>query len=165
MLKIRRRLGPLIFNMGIAIPGKTVFLIETAPRMQCARWFNFLTTWLSRHINLNVCAIYVVSFFSCRKHIKSFAWINRELTRYCRVHAVHAPISAYSRMPISTVNIALRTYSCEIQSPLRFVVVIVVLYTVSGYIGPAVNETDCYNSITRNNIWRVQKKCWVSCGK
>ena len=31
MLKIRRPLGRLIFNMGIAIPGKTVSLIETAP--------------------------------------------------------------------------------------------------------------------------------------
>ena len=31
MLKIWRPLGHLIFNMGIAIPGKTVFLIETAP--------------------------------------------------------------------------------------------------------------------------------------
>ena len=31
MLKIRRPTGRLIFNMGIAIPGKTVFLIETAP--------------------------------------------------------------------------------------------------------------------------------------
>ena len=31
MLKIRRPLGRLVFNMGIAIPGKTVFLIETAP--------------------------------------------------------------------------------------------------------------------------------------
>ena len=31
MLKIRRPLGRLIFNMGIAIPGETVFLIETAP--------------------------------------------------------------------------------------------------------------------------------------
>ena len=31
MLKIRRPLGRLIFNMGIAIPGKAVFLIETAP--------------------------------------------------------------------------------------------------------------------------------------
>ena len=29
MLKIRRPLGRLIFSMGIAIPGKTVFLIET----------------------------------------------------------------------------------------------------------------------------------------
>ena len=35
MLKIRRPLGRLIFNMGIAIPGKTVFLIETAPWFQC----------------------------------------------------------------------------------------------------------------------------------
>ena len=34
MLKIRRPLGRLIFNMGIAIPGKTLFLIETAPRHQ-----------------------------------------------------------------------------------------------------------------------------------
>ena len=33
MLKIRRPLGRLIFNMGIAIPGKTIFLIETAPRI------------------------------------------------------------------------------------------------------------------------------------
>ena len=33
MLKIRRPLGRPIFNMGIAIPGKTVFLIETAPRV------------------------------------------------------------------------------------------------------------------------------------
>ena len=31
MLKIRRPLGRLIFNTGIAIPGKTVFLIEMAP--------------------------------------------------------------------------------------------------------------------------------------
>ena len=36
MLKIRRPLGRLIFNMGIAIPGKTVFLIETAPSF----WYN-----------------------------------------------------------------------------------------------------------------------------
>ena len=33
MLKIRRPLGRLIFNMGIAIPGKNVFLIETAPSL------------------------------------------------------------------------------------------------------------------------------------
>ena len=31
MLKIRRPLGRLIFNMAIAIPGKTIFLIEAAP--------------------------------------------------------------------------------------------------------------------------------------
>ena len=34
MLKIRRPTGRLIFNMGIPIPGKTVFYIETGPRRQ-----------------------------------------------------------------------------------------------------------------------------------
>ena len=41
MLKIRRPLGRLIFNMGIAIPGKTVFLIETAP---CSFWKIMITS-------------------------------------------------------------------------------------------------------------------------
>ena len=40
MLKIRRPLGRLIFNMGIAIPGKTVFLIETAPWMLPGKNYN-----------------------------------------------------------------------------------------------------------------------------
>ena len=52
MLKIRRPLGRLIFNMGIAIPGKTVFLIETAPRcLELDRkWHStapFNTDWIS----------------------------------------------------------------------------------------------------------------------
>ena len=50
MLKIRRPLGRLIFNMGIAIPGKTVFLIETAPWvyvfLALAQWYMVYTqTW------------------------------------------------------------------------------------------------------------------------
>ena len=40
MLKIRRPLGRLIFNMRIAIPGKTVFLIETAPSSCVLFWLN-----------------------------------------------------------------------------------------------------------------------------
>ena len=47
MLKIRRPLGRLIFNMGIAIPGKTVFLIETAPS------FPLKSTWLSEFVSNN----------------------------------------------------------------------------------------------------------------
>ena len=45
MLKIRRPLGRLIFNIGIAIPGKTVFLIETAPWMQAdlIKWYILLS--------------------------------------------------------------------------------------------------------------------------
>ena len=52
MLKIRRPLGRLIFNMGIAIPGKTVFLIETAPRTfffgQSDYQINFMDTLLTQ---------------------------------------------------------------------------------------------------------------------
>ena len=50
MLKIRRPLGRLIFNMGIAIPGKTVFLIETAP-WSCHNMVNFLQNTLNRHLD------------------------------------------------------------------------------------------------------------------
>ena len=47
MLKIRRPLGRLIFNMGIAIPGKTVFLIETAPCLfsNIVRFVGFVSYW------------------------------------------------------------------------------------------------------------------------
>ena len=51
MLKIRRPLGRLIFNMGIAIPGKTVFLIETAPSTFARSYWNCVKTksqWHSR---------------------------------------------------------------------------------------------------------------------
>ena len=52
MLKIRRPLGCLIFNMGIAIPGKTVFLIETAPRSLsywcCIPLRHTVNTWRNR---------------------------------------------------------------------------------------------------------------------
>ena len=46
MLKIRRPLGRLIFNMGIAIPGKTVFLIETAPSFPWYAAPDLLTAWM-----------------------------------------------------------------------------------------------------------------------
>ena len=41
MLKIRRPVGRLIFNMGIAIPSKTVFLIETAS----SEVWSYMNTW------------------------------------------------------------------------------------------------------------------------
>ena len=49
MLKIRRPLGRLIFNMGIAIPGKTVFLIETAPWKIWENLVRLLTTNKTKH--------------------------------------------------------------------------------------------------------------------
>ena len=47
MLKIRRPTGRLIFNMGIPIPGKTVFYIETGPR-----WLSFHFIWHISHIHI-----------------------------------------------------------------------------------------------------------------
>ena len=44
MLKIRRPNGRLIFNMGIAIPGKTVFLIETGPSGRDGQSINKIIT-------------------------------------------------------------------------------------------------------------------------
>ena len=58
MLKIRRPLGRLIFNMGIAIPGKTVFLIETALRSIQAN----LTSLMSNMSNIK-CDFSVIVFW------------------------------------------------------------------------------------------------------
>ena len=61
MLKIRRPLGRLIFNMGIAIPGKTVFLIETAPSSGPLKSIEILktrieiTTWISTSVLTHPC--------------------------------------------------------------------------------------------------------------
>ena len=41
MLKIRRPTGRLIFNMGIPIPGKTVFYIETGPWLTLGQWYDY----------------------------------------------------------------------------------------------------------------------------
>ena len=53
MLKIRRPLGRLIFNMGIAIPGKTVFLIETA---SWNSWNTFPTKQINASVQMFICA-------------------------------------------------------------------------------------------------------------
>ena len=60
MLKIRRPLGRLIFNMGIAIPGKAVFLIETAPcEMQGHPWTQcWSPNWILFYIACNVISIW-----------------------------------------------------------------------------------------------------------
>ena len=66
MLKIRRPLGRLIFNMGIAIPGKTVFLIETAP---CIR------DWLQRiYVLTYVCLIDKRWFIILTRHANESAY-------------------------------------------------------------------------------------------
>ena len=60
MLKIRRPLGCLIFNMGIAIPGKTVFLIETAPRI--TRLGGFQVSCLKDFLNFLIRSLWWYTF-------------------------------------------------------------------------------------------------------
>ena len=64
MLKIRRPLGRLIFNMGIAIPGKTVFLIETAPRVEIikAAVATFFTKSSKMYYFLKITFVFVLYF-------------------------------------------------------------------------------------------------------
>ena len=71
MLKIRRPLGRLIFNMGIAIPDKTVFLIETAPRGPVKHG-------LSVYLTLKSCE---VSFAHSLFHIYSI------VLKWCTLHS------------------------------------------------------------------------------
>ena len=65
MLKIRRPTGRLIFNMGIPIPGKTVFLIETGPWLLASPWHQQQWYWLCM---LNGCLSYVRKVFRYMHH-------------------------------------------------------------------------------------------------
>ena len=84
MLKIRRPLGRLIFNMGIAIPGKTVFLIETAPRSLTQRtlvplaWSGADLTHWSRRKMVAISQTLFANPLSSVKNVKcrlKFHWI------------------------------------------------------------------------------------------
>ena len=61
MLKIRRPLGRLIFNMGIAIPGKTVFLIETAPWCLLQKNLTYMPILACMHIYAKPIQIFAYS--------------------------------------------------------------------------------------------------------
>ena len=66
MLKIRRPLGRLIFNMGIAIPGKTVFLIETAPWV-LFQYKDHLSRDRGFHYKYNVVSyLYHLNSYTCK---------------------------------------------------------------------------------------------------
>ena len=71
MLKIRRPLGRLIFNMGIAIPGKTVFLIETAPRWLHCQYFLHVCHCDAREYISNWPTIEPINQLASITHVKS----------------------------------------------------------------------------------------------
>ena len=108
MLKIRRPLGRLIFNMGIAIPGKTVFLIETAPCwLQTNQVMIFRDVFATPHCSLAVsdagvsitihipgsinsfvlCTVLLIQVETkwppshCRQHLYLYYWIRMYLIK------------------------------------------------------------------------------------
>ena len=100
MLKIRRPLGRLIFNMGIAIPGKTVFLIETAPRScrsTCPLWsfYPYKQWWkqsncLNDTQQINSSHIWLHSII-CQKIYTWFGWLyyNKQLLHTFHLSTTH----------------------------------------------------------------------------
>ena len=108
MLKIRRPLGRLIFNMGIAIPGKTVFLIETAPCMNpfclvCSLVLNPWKAWRKRDIymwttlqtfwiRIEYVLGYNFDVFDILNGYKNESWNRTHTTpRETRHHRMHVP--------------------------------------------------------------------------
>ena len=76
MLKIRRPLGRLIFNMGIAIPGKTVFLIETPPR-----FISIHISGQSRHSSIIQAVFMVRLLATCKQSVKVLITIQEKRVR------------------------------------------------------------------------------------
>ena len=96
MLKIRRPLGRLIFNMGIAIPGKTVFLIETAPSsLQCDQTGRPSQYCLRFHYIYNI-----------KHYWQGSGWSN---VSFLHCHVV--PVKSRSWIPISANNFLIRLSS------------------------------------------------------
>ena len=92
MLKIRRPTGRLIFNMGIPIPGKTVFYIETGPCYEMRRWN---ITGLRTHWNPDKWGISMqVSTFELRNKCSYNTWWVTLLSK-ARSHGLFAK-SAFS---------------------------------------------------------------------
>ena len=84
MLKIRRPLGRLIFNMGIAIPGKTVFLIETAPR----KLLIFMTVCFALYmlLFLNLLDVSIKLSSPVDERQSHMSWCTRQYSLYACVH-------------------------------------------------------------------------------
>ena len=106
MLKIRRPLGRLIFNMGIAIPGKTVFLIETAPRTDSAPLF--LELGILSVFKLYMMKLAVVTFKSY--HRFSIESIKELFTEVENVHDRDARQSREYHVPFTRNEVVRKSF-------------------------------------------------------
>ena len=117
MLKIRRPLGRLIFNVGIAIPGKTVFLIETAPWCWPSPEFTRTQHFYSVGI---ICQKEVgFVFYKCRTNLRRVWWakwpdmteIQNTFSTYvsCRWSIVHIRLNYLKRNSVMNRCIICKT--------------------------------------------------------
>ena len=93
MLKIRRPLGRLIFNMGIAIPGKTVFLIETAPRPPYTNREDVLLQDLVKSRSCESRVYFFFNRFEILQAPRSAAAPSRCLSNFKAIRSLKHPIS------------------------------------------------------------------------
>ena len=124
MLKIRRPLGRLIFNMGIAIPGKTVFLIETAPR----KWLCLETTAIQSLKNVapnalsfevEVLSLIIICLMS--NVIRCQVWYNHVLNQYWRVSDIWCEHTMSTMLPCPCSSKLDKSQSWDwIQTPVPF---------------------------------------------
>ena len=85
MLKIRRPTGRLIFNMGIPIPGKTVFYIETGPSIfQYPHNKYFIARPVGRGMG---CLMWASSLI----HVLLLSWASCQIRKIAGAHAPGMP--------------------------------------------------------------------------
>ena len=110
MLKIRRPLGRLIFNMGIAIPGKTVFLIETSPR-SFDIWISSFTliqdfAYYDSMLNLYIC-MHIKYLFAYYKRVKKYTEKTMSIS-----HVFQLPFKYYLKIIVDHFQLIKHSYIC-----------------------------------------------------
>ena len=171
MLKIRRPLGRLIFNMGIAIPGKTIFLIETAPSFllsHCLKWK------LPRHLQ-TFCipmepfftdALFHLGFISLKAvRINFFGWwlhqfsVSMDSVYSCKSKLIYSTILAKDT-PQLTCESEVWDVFCGREVLYMFHILMVALWC--AIFGPCYNRTWLYKemaNIDKNICGSVP--CWA----
>ena len=178
MLKIRRPLGRLIFNMGIAIPGKTVFLIETAPcwgkplMSDCRRVTWSQTTWLiSRHLPViswqhtlwfksQLCMIYQITISCQKQHASSDLLM---LSNFLATESNERKCFGRTFLCTLCVCIQSKTAKCGIFSGYNITLLYALLIDIPWMFteDPGNMISGCFPRVSWTWFHRTQSPCWI----
>ena len=106
MLKIRRPLGRLIFNMGIAIPGKTVFLIEPIPHVlfsACITHVYVIITTTMDGLHFTPCISELYSSHAHERDVGHNRKVNGIIVKSHEPHACMASLNADNSTVVVTL--------------------------------------------------------------